>query len=358
MPGVEVSVVIPTYNERGNLPELVSRIDAAMRESGIPYEVIVVDDSSPDGTAAEAYRLSMEYPLKVVIREGKLGLSSAVLEGVRYAEGEYVVVMDADLQHPPEVIPKLLTRALREGCDIVVASRYVKGGSVGEWSFVRKAVSKGATYIARALLPQSRWVRDPMSGFFLFRKEVIEGVKLNPRGFKILLEVLVRGRYRKVCEEPFKFGVRAHGESKLGAKEVLNYLAHVVQLAPHYLRFGAVGTAGSVINLGVLYVLKYLISLPHAFATAVAIEVSVLSNFAMNDAWTFRFEREGDWRHRLLKFHGSSAAGVLTQYGVSNVLYYSGAVTDSLTAQLLGILAGFLLNYFLSKNYVWRVGRR
>ncbi|MCD6324505.1 MAG: glycosyltransferase family 2 protein, partial [Desulfurococcales archaeon] len=334
---VEVSVVIPTYNEKENLPELVSRIHEALHSIRIPYEVIVVDDASPDGTAAEAFRLSQMYPVKVIVREDKLGLSSAVLEGVRFAEGEYVVVMDADLQHPPEVIPRLLKRALRDSCDIVVASRYVEGGSVGEWNLLRKAISKGATYVARVLLPQSRKVKDPMSGFFLFRKKVLEGAQLNPKGFKILLEILVRGRYSRVCEEPFKFGVRAHGESKLGGREIFNYLAHVIQLAPHYIRFAAVGFVGSVVNLAVLYLLKYLLGLAHAISTALAIETSVLSNFTMNDMWTFRFERRGDWRHRLIKFHGSSAAGILTQYAVSNILYYSWLVRDSLTAQLLGI---------------------
>ncbi len=348
-----ISIIVPTYNERENIEELVKRIDASLRKEGLKYEIIIVDDNSPDGTADVAESLSSKYPIKVVRRPGKLGLSSAVLDGFKVAEGDLVVVMDADLQHPPEVIPKLV-RTAANGCDIVIASRYVKGGSVGEWSVLRKLISKGATLIARILLPQSRNVKDPMSGFFLFKREVLEGSEgLDPKGFKILLEILVKGRYRSVCEVPFKFGQRFKGQSKLGMKEVINYVIHVLTLSPSYLKFAIVGGIGTIVNLAVLYVERYLLGIPHVIAAPIAIEVSVLNNFTLNDLWTFKTARKGSWVSRLVKFHGSSAAGILTQVGVS-IGTYEFIVHNSILAQLLGIIAGFILNYVISKKYVWK----
>jgi len=349
-----VSIIIPTYNERDNLPVLIKRIDNSLNSAGYTYEVIVVDDSSPDGTAEIAKELSLTYPIKVIVREGKRGLSSAVLEGLNHSSSEFVVVMDADLQHPPEVIPSLLSKALEEGCDIVIASRYIKGGSVGEWSLIRKMISKGATYLARLLLPRVRVVSDPMSGFFLFRKGLLDSVKLDPKGFKILLEVLARTDYNKVCEVPYVFSKRLKGESKLGTSEVINYLLQVLDLSPHWIRFGIVGTIGSFVNLGTVALLRYGFMIPHIISTAVGIEVSVISNFFMNDEWTFKRERKGKRYVRFLKFHLSSAAGVITQFITSNLIYYLNIIHESVTAQLIGILAGFIINYLLSRWYVWK----
>jgi len=354
MADLDVSIIIPTYNERDNLPVLIERIDRAMSSAGYSYEVIVVDDSSPDGTSEVAKSLSKQYPVKVIIRGGKKGLSSAVLEGIKHSSSSNVVVMDADLQHPPEVIPLLLGKAMREGCEIVIATRYAKGGSVGEWNLARKLISRGATYIARVLLPRIRRVSDPMSGFFLLKRDLLKGVELDPKGFKILLELLARTDYSRVCEVPYTFGKRLKGESKLGTGEVVNYLIQVLSLSPHWVRFGIVGTVGSFVNLGTLALLRYVFLLPHIISTAISIEVSVINNFYMNDEWTFKRERRGKRYVRLLKFHLSSAAGVITQFITSNLVYYLNLVHESIVAQLIGILAGFVVNYLLSKWYVWR----
>ncbi len=349
-----ISIVVPTYNERGNIPALLERLRKALNDRGIAYEVIIVDDNSPDGTADVAQELSKIHPVKVVRRPGKLGLSSAVLDGLKVAEGEYIVVMDADLQHPPEVIPEMI-EAAENGCDIVIASRYVAGGSVGNWSILRKLISKGAILLAHILLPQSRRVRDPMSGFFLFRREVLEDVKnLNPRGFKILLEVLVKGKYSSVCEVPFRFGRRFKGESKLSSKEIVNYVLHLLELSPSFIRFAIVGGSGTLVNLGVLSLCRYVVGLPHAIAAPIAIETSVINNFILNDRWTFKHSRVGSWVARLLKFHVSSAAGVLTQLAVSLGVYYEVGLHESVLAQIIGIVAGFILNYVISRKFVWR----
>jgi dolichol-phosphate mannosyltransferase len=167
--------------------------------------------------------------VKVVRRPRKMGLASAVLDGMKVAKHELVAVMDADLQHPPELLPKLLEKA-KEGHDVVVASRYAEGGGVEGWSFWRRLISRGATLLAHALLPRTREVEDPLSGFFLFRKCVVEGVELNPTGYKLLLEVLVRGRYGSVAEVPYVFEARRRGRSKLGLKEIFDYVALLLRL--------------------------------------------------------------------------------------------------------------------------------
>ncbi|MFN3803935.1 MAG: polyprenol monophosphomannose synthase, partial [Pyrobaculum sp.] len=157
------TVVVPTYNEAENLPELVERLHRAL---GGGYEVVVVDDNSPDGTGEVARRLGERYPVRVVARERRLGLSTAVVEGARAAGGEVVVVMDADLQHPPELVPELIRHA-KNGC-LAIASRYVRGGGIRRWPFVRRVISRGAVMLARLLLPEARPIRDPVSGFFAY----------------------------------------------------------------------------------------------------------------------------------------------------------------------------------------------
>jgi dolichol-phosphate mannosyltransferase len=211
-----LSIIVPTYNEAENVRELIERVEASLK--GLDFEVIVVDDSSPDGTAEIAEELGKIYGnVKVVKRPRKMGLASAVLDGMKVAKHELIAVMDADLQHPPELLPKLLEKA-REGYDIVVASRYVEGGGIEEWGFWRRLISRGATFLAHAFLPKTRGVKDPMSGFFLFRRGVVEGIELNPIGYKLLLEVLVKGRYEKVIEVPYVFKVRKRGKANWGSR--------------------------------------------------------------------------------------------------------------------------------------------
>jgi dolichol-phosphate mannosyltransferase len=220
-----ISVVVPTYNEAENLPELLERLDRAL--AGRDYEVVVVDDGSPDGTAEVAKRLSGRYPVRVLVREGRRGLSSAVVEGARAAAGSVVVVMDADLQHPPELVPKLAEVAER-GC-LAVASRYVKGGRVEGWPWHRRFVSHGAVLLARILLPEARDVKDAVSGFFAVHHDCIASV--SPTGlYKILLDVLVQCRPKCVVEIPYVFGLRTRGHSKLGISHIADYLRQILEL--------------------------------------------------------------------------------------------------------------------------------
>jgi dolichol-phosphate mannosyltransferase len=219
-----VSVVVPTYNEAGSVPKLAERLHTAL--GARDWELVIVDDGSPDGTADIAAALAPRIPTNVVRRAGKGGLASAVIAGFAAARGDILVVMDADLSHPPELVPALLS-AIEDGADLAVGSRYVAGGRVEDWPLKRQIVSRVACLMGSALVP----VRDATSGFFALRRSVIDGVTLNPIGFKIGFEVIARGRYRSVVEVPYTFRDRELGASKFGRREVGQYVVQLGQIA-------------------------------------------------------------------------------------------------------------------------------
>jgi len=222
---VRVSVIVPTYNERETVPVLLRRLAQVV---GVPHwqsEAVVVDDSSPDGTGEVATGVGAElrdvFPVVVLTRPRKAGLSSAVLDGVRRGRGDIVVVMDSDLSHPPEVVPALLA-PIAAGADLAIGSRYLPGGGIVRWPASRRILSWGATRLARIVLGVK--ARDPMSGFFACRRTLFEGVEFEGLGYKLLLEILASGRARRVEEIPYWFEERAGGESKLDRGEVANYV--------------------------------------------------------------------------------------------------------------------------------------
>ena len=222
-----LSLIVPTYNEAENLPRLVNRLRLALE--GCSFELIVVDDDSPDGTAEVARELSQAFPLNLVVRTDQRGLATAVLTGFRRAAGQVLGVMDADLQHPPEHLRPMLA-AIDQGADLVVANRYGPGGAdVGR--VVRRSMSRAATLLTRAIVSSARKTPDPLSGFFLLRREVVAGVELKPVGYKILLEVLVRGHARRVTSLPYVFQRRLTGNSKFNLSEQGRSLGHILGLA-------------------------------------------------------------------------------------------------------------------------------
>ena len=351
--GVKVSVIVPTYNERDNLPELFERISSSLR--GYDYEIIIVDDDSPDETWKLAEELSNKYPVKVIRRTDEKGLSSAVIRGFKEATGDVFVVMDADLQHPPEVIPELL-KAIEEGADIAIASRYVPGGGVKNWYWYRKLISKGAIMLGRLALPKIRDVKDPVSGFFALRREVVEGVELNPVGFKILMEVLIKGNYRKVVEVPFVFGLRKAGESKLSGKTMLNYLRHLYRLMrwegelDRLIKFSLVGFSGILVNEGFLWLFVH-IGMSEYVANIPATELAILNNFLWNDLWTFKdLKRKPLWK-RLLSFHVAALTGALVQWAIYVPLVWFGL--HYLIANLIGIGASFIVRFAVNRHVTW-----
>ncbi len=229
--GVDATIVVPTYNEGATVPGLLRGLAGAMAGGPGRCEILVIDDSSPDGTGQVAAGVAAELrdvlPVIVVTRPGKSGLASAVLEGVRRARGHVIVVMDSDLSHPPETVPQLL-RAVAGGADIAVGSRYTRGGGITRWPWRRRVLSWGATRLARSVL--SVRVADPMSGFFAARRRLFEDGPLLGLGYKILLELLVLHPGAAVVEVPYMFAERAGGRSKLGAGEVANYVRLLARL--------------------------------------------------------------------------------------------------------------------------------
>ncbi len=224
---MDITLVIPTYNESENVPILVGQVFKIFDQAKLAGKVVIVDDNSPDETWRITGELKEKYPALEVIRRLKgRGLSSAVLEGFRSSGSDILGVMDADLSHPPEKIPELVEPIIRGDADFVIGSRYMSEGEIEKWPLRRKLSSKLATLAVFGLTR----VKDPMSGFFFLKREVIEGVKLSPKGFKIGLEILVRGNYAKVTEIPIIFRDREYGVSKLSSGVISEYLLHISKL--------------------------------------------------------------------------------------------------------------------------------
>jgi len=243
-----VTVVVPTLNEAGNIEPLVSRLAAAFGPRG-DWEILFVDDDSTDATVAEIEKLAAKHPVRVIVRKGERGLATAVLKGLASTDAPNAVVMDADLSHPPEIVPKLAD-AIAGGADIAIGSRYVPGGGTEGWSPVRRFLSRGATFLARGLTG----ARDPMAGFFALRRSLLDGAALKVRGYKILLEILARTRPARVVEIPISFAPRHAGESKVALGTTIDYLK---QLARLY----AVRPAAQIASfIGVLFVLKVIVA--------------------------------------------------------------------------------------------------
>jgi|TARA_Y100000031_G_C8220335_1_gene385606 dolichol-phosphate mannosyltransferase len=221
-----LSIVIPTFNEAQNIGLLIPKIHDVLNNH-FKHEIIVVDDNSPDGTAKVARGLSKKHNVRVLLRKKKRGLSSAVIDGFKIAKGNSICVMDADLSHPPDVLQSMIKEL--DKAELVVGSRLVDGGGSERWPFYRKLISLAAQLLARPLTP----VKDTMSGFFAFKRKVIKDVKLSAYGYKILLEVLVIGKYEKVSEVPFTFLNRSFGKSKIGIAVEIEYLKQLVHLYKH-----------------------------------------------------------------------------------------------------------------------------
>ncbi len=353
-----LTIVIPSYKEAANIPILLEKIHESLGD--YPYDVLVIDDNSPDGTATAVRDLARKYPASVVVRTDKRGLASAVVDGFKLAKGEIVAVMDADLQHPPAVLPRLV-KAIEGDADLAVASRYVPGGSVGNWSTTRKVISKGAVFLSHMLLPSTRGIKDPMSGYFMLKKELISGVDLSPVGYKILLEVICLGRPKKTVEVPFIFENRRAGVTKLSMITQTDYLRHLLSLMQRtgefnrIVKFVAVGGSGTVVNLGLLAILKEWAGLYYLLSGAIAFEVSVIWNFLLNDRFTFgdRIRTQGNFPSRLARFNVTSLGGFIIYIGILALLtqvfglYY-------LVSAGVGIFIGFGWNFLVNSAWTWR----
>ena len=354
-----ISIIIPTYNEKDNIAPLVSRIAQAL--SGYSYEIIIVDDDSQDGTIEVASSLASRYPVKVIVRRNERGLATAVVHGLEHASGQIIGVMDADLQHPPEVIPELI-KALQSGADMVVASRYIAGGGCPHWGLSRRIISRAALVISHLLLPSTRPVKDPLSGFFMFRRQNLARAELKPIGYKISLEIMLTGRFQRVVEVPYIFEDRSAGKSKLNPRQQLDYLRHILSLMARtgelkrLLTFCVVGLSGIIVNQGLLWLLTEFAGLRYYISALFAIEASIISNFILNDYFTFADRRTGKGKSfivRLLKFNVACLAGAGIQYGLL-LLFTNVLDIHYLISNLIAIAVAFLWNYFMSSWWTWK----
>jgi dolichol-phosphate mannosyltransferase len=227
-PARVISIVVPTYREAANLALLAEAVDEALSGAGYDYELLFIDDDSQDGSGEICTELSTRFPVRIVVRKGERGLATAVIHGISMASGDIVVVMDADLSHPASAIPAMIKRLESGESDFVLGSRYVEGGSIhDDWSVFRRLNSIVPSLLAKPLCP----LKDPMSGFFAIRRaDMPETSLLSPVGYKIALEIFVKGRFHQPSEVPIHFSDRQHGESKLSLKEQLNFLRHLGRL--------------------------------------------------------------------------------------------------------------------------------
>jgi dolichol-phosphate mannosyltransferase len=353
-----LSIIIPTYNEKDNLTPLIKRVHQALK--GIEYEIIIVDDSSQDGTIEIAKDLTSQYPIKVFVRREEKGLATAVILGIKRASGNIIAVMDADLQHPPEVLPRLL-EAIKGGADIAFASRYIPGGGCPNWGLSRKIISKVALMISHILLPSSRRVKDPLTGYFIFRRENVDVDKLKPIGYKISLEIMLVGSFKKIVEVPFIFEERSAGQSKLRPQQQIDYLKHIFSLMRRtgelirFFKFIGVGLSGTLVNLGVLKLVTVFTTWNDKVQLVPGIEVSIITNFLLNDFFTFADRRTGktaSFFRRMAKYNLLAFAGAFINWGVAALMVNAGI--NIYLSDFVGILIAFLWNYFFSTIWAWK----
>jgi dolichol-phosphate mannosyltransferase len=367
--GVVVSLVLPTYNEGKNITAVIEQLVPVFDSvKNLEYEIIVVDDDSPDRTWEIALGLTDRIPqLRVIRRQGERGLSTAVIRGWQIAQGRVLAVMDADLQHPPEVVANLC-REMQRGADLGIASRHVEGGGVSDWSLVRRIISRGAQLIGFCLLPEVIGrISDPMSGFFMIRRTSIQDRQLSPLGYKILVEVLGRGKVGWIAEVPYTFRERAEGTSKLTNKIYFEYFQHLFRLRLYLLqvssffRFCVVGASGVVIDMSILYLLSDPSTLHWGLTRSkfLAAEAALLNNFIWNDMWTFGdIAREqntmGQRVKRFLKFNAICSLGIFFNIVILNI-EFNLLHMNRYVANLVAIGLVTLWNYKSNKEFSWRV---
>jgi dolichol-phosphate mannosyltransferase len=362
--GPELSIIAPTFNEGANVLELVERLRLCLAHDA--WEIIFVDDDSPDETAETVRAIAQaDARVRCIQRIGRRGLSSACVEGMLASSAPFLAVMDADLQHDENLLPRML-QLLRAGeVDIVVASRYVSGGGIGEWDSARVWVSRLATRMSRILVPAD--LTDPMSGFFMLRREVLTITvrRLSAIGFKILLDLYASApRALRLAELPYEFRVRYAGESKLESVAVWDYMmllldkvcGHIVPA--RFVAFSFVGGAGVVVHFLTLITLFRLFGRSFVEGQAVATLAAMVFNFAVNNLLTYRDMRlRGlQWVRGLFTFALVCSIGALANVGVASYLYQTRL--NWIPSAIAGVVVGAVFNYAMTTTFTWSNQRR
>jgi len=359
----ELVVVIPTFNERDNIAPLLEKL--AQTLDGTRWEVVFVDDDSTDGTVdALRQACSTDRRVRCVRRLGRRGLASAVVEGIQSNFAPYIAVMDADLQHDERLLARMLEILRQDAADVVVGSRYLAEGGLGDWSKGRRTVSRVATQLSRLVL-RGRDLTDPMSGFFMLKREVFDAAvrRLSQEGYKILLDILASapGSVR-VKEVPYVFGLRRHGESKLDSLVVLDYLTLLLDklagrwVPVRFLLFTAVGSLGVVLHMAVLAAAMDLVGLGFLPAQTAATAIAIAGNFFLNNALTYRDKRLkglGRVLLGLVSFYAVCSVGAVANVGIANFLFVEQHYAWWISG-ICGILVGAVWNYAASALFTWR----
>ena len=357
---IELSVIIPTFNEVANVGELVRRLEPLL--TGVAWEVIFVDDDSPDGTAAEVRRIGRNNPrVRCLQRIGRRGLSSACIEGFLASSAPYLAVMDGDLQHDETLLVEMLQVLKTEPVDIVIGSRYVGGGGIGEWDEKRARMSEFATKLSRLVLHAD--VGDPMSGFFMIRRESMEGAvrNLSGIGFKILLDLFASSpaplRFREL---PYQFRERQAGETKLDAQVMVDYLmlladkliGHIVPV--RFFLFTLVGGVGVAVHMTTLTLVYEVLGYGFVAGQTAATLIAMASNFLLNNYTTYRDRQLKGWglARGFVSFSLACGVGAVANVGIAAFLFNNS--TEWLLSALAGVIVGAVWNYAVTAVYTWR----
>jgi len=354
-----ISIILPTFNESENIVIILDRIRKALK--GQSSQIIVVDDNSPDETWKIAQQYAKKYAnIQVIRRLNQKGLSSAILEGFGSSNSKWMVVMDADLQHDEKILPSFI-KAFDEGFDIVIGSRKTAGGRIGQWSPLRKTISWIATKLALLIIKNN--VSDPMSGFFGIRKEIFENSinKINPRGFKLLLELLAHNPNSRIREIGFTFNQRQYGKSKLDTNVIIDYMEALYDLSLgkylplRFVKYSLIGAIGLGVYQSFIWIGINLLKISMNFSLALGIEAAIFSNYFLNNFWTFK-----DYRHRgihlfrgIFSFHMISLAGIIINYSSSFLLIYQLNLNIYL-ASIIGALLSTLWNFRINFQITWK----
>ncbi len=354
----ELSVVVPTFKESGNVAELVQRLDAALE--GVDWEVIFVDDDSPDGTSDLVKALAAsDVRVRCLRRVSRRGLAGACIEGMLSSSAPFVAVMDADLQHDENLLPHMLATLRQGDTDLVVGSRYIAGGNANVLSKSRGLMSKAAGSLTRTLTHVE--LTDPMSGFFMMRRDRFDPLagSLSTRGFKILLDIVLTAKGAlRIVEQPYVFGSRTYGESKLDAQVGLDFLGLLLTkltggaVTPRFLSYALVGSLGLLVHLVALRL--SLLTFTFEASQVIATFVAMTGNFLLNNSLTFRDSRLTGFAlvRGMLVFYAVSSVGALTNVGVASWLY--AYQPTWWLAGIAGALMGVVWNYSMSTLFVWR----
>lgn len=363
IPRIELAIVVPTFNERENISPLLACLEVALR--GISWEAIFVDDNSPDGTADLLHEIIQRNPqVHVIHRIGRRGLASACVEGVLASSAPYFAVLDADMQHDEKILPKMLEKLKQDDLDIVVASRYADGGSIERWDSRRRLISRVGGMTARHLVKAN--LQDPMSGFFLMRRQAFDEIvcNLSQQGFKILLDLFASApRPLRFAEVPYRFRLRQHGQSKFDGMAVWEYgmlladklFGHLV--SPRFLIFGLIGSLGLIVHMLALGI-AFHAGLAFETSQIIALTTAMIFNFALNNLITCRDRRLTGWRflRGLLSFFMICSLGALANVGVAAVIYAERPIWW--LAGLAGAMVGAVWNYTVSTIFTWKAPTR